>query len=378
MKKMIEIVFPKDTQEGSQNFLSRWLKKVGDAVSLHEPIAEISTDKVSIEITSPANGIIESIAATENKQIEPGEVLGIIRISESLNAEQGEASAFLKPSIEIASNSSLLSPAVKKLLREHNLDASNVAGTGKEGRITPEDILKHLSLSTDTGSLSKKIPHTPIRRTTAHHLTQSLLHTAPHVTTVFECDLTNVIQHKEELKSQGHQITLTAYFIHALSRAVKFVPEVNSRWFPEHLEIFDSVHVGVGVSTPENELLVPVLRDVQGKTLLRIGEDLRSLAEKAREKKLLKEDLSGSTITISNYGSTGGLFATPIIINQPESAIVGIGAIEKRAKVVVQDNSEQIQVRSMCYITLTLDHRVLDGFRANEFLRVMKGNLEVV
>lgn len=370
MTDQIPIVFPKDTHEGTQSFLAKWLKRVGDVVALHEPVAEISTDKVIVEIPSPASGIVAALSVQENAEVRPGDLLGYIdpaavAETETPAAVPNRPSGGRAPEIEEA-----LSPAVKRLLKEHSLNPAQITGTGKGGRITTDDVLKYAASAPSTPA--RKVPHTPMRKTIARHLTESVA-TAPHVTTVFECDFTEVLKHKASLQGR---VTLTAYIIRALVHAVRVVPEVNSRWHDDFLEIFSAVNVGIGTAMPDGGLVVPVIRNVQTMSLEEIAARLADLTARARDNSLTREDVAGGTISISNHGMSGSLLATPIIINQPQSSILGMGKMEKRVTVVSDAAGERMEIRPLCYITLTIDHRVLDGFQANACLSALKGWLE--
>ncbi|MDB6012637.1 MAG: Dihydrolipoamide acetyltransferase component of pyruvate dehydrogenase complex, partial [Gammaproteobacteria bacterium] len=279
-----------------------------------------------------------------------------------------------------------LSPAVRRLLSENSLDPSAVRGTGQGGRITVEDVLAAIAsgrgASVGGASVaggSHRIPHTSIRKRVAEHMVQSLLHTAPHVTTVFEVDMTAVlahrVTHRDEFARRGAPLTLTAYFLQATVDAIRAVPEANSRWTDTALEVFDSIHVGVGTALEEGGLVVPVLRDVQSRDLFQTAQGLNDLVTRAREGRLVPADVRGGTFTISNHGVSGSLVATPIIINQPQSAILGIGKLEKRAVVVEEGGVDRVVIRPRCYVTLTIDHRVMDGHQANRFLETFVARL---
>jgi len=296
---------------------------------------------------------------------------------------------------------------VKRLLAERGLNASAVRGSGQGGRITVADVLAHgqpdgraasATLSgrgdgtraprgaagidstmasqgaTDATGPSHRVPHTATRKRIAEHMVQSLLHTAPHVTTVFETDLTAVLEHRQKNKDdfvrRGAPLTLTAYFLQATVAAIRAVPEANSRWTDSALEVFDSMHIGVATAL-ETGLVVPVLRDVQSRDLYETAKGLDDLVSRARDGRLTPADMRGGTFTISNHGVSGSLVATPIIINQPQSAILGVGKLEKRPVVVTSEDTgeDRIVIRPQCYVTLTIDHRVMDGHQANRFLQ---------
>ncbi|MBV8877179.1 MAG: 2-oxo acid dehydrogenase subunit E2 [Gammaproteobacteria bacterium] len=223
------------------------------------------------------------------------------------------------------------------------------------------------------------MPHSAVRRRIAEHMVQSLLHTAPHVTTVFEADLTTVLEdrgrRREEFAAQGVSLTLTAYFVEAAVAAIRVVPEANSRWTDEALEIYTAVHIGLATAVEGVGLVVPVLRDAGARDLLGIARGLEDLVSRARAEKLTPADVRGGTFTLSNHGVSGSLLAAPIIINQPQSAILGIGKLERRVIAVGQGEVEEIAVRPRCYVTLTLDHRVMDGHQANRFMQAFVDTL---
>ena len=211
-------------------------------------------------------------------------------------------------------------------------------------------------------------------------MVSSLLHTAPHVTAVFEADLTAVMQHrtanKENFAQAGTPLTLTVYFVAAAIAAIQKVPRVNSRWFEERLEIYHHINMGIGTALGDQGLIVPVLHDVQTMDLQGIAAKLSDLTGRARDGKLKPEDVRGGTFTISNHGVSGSLIATPIIINQPQSAILGVGKIEKRIKIREIDGEDVMVIRPMCYVSLTIDHRVVDGYQTNAFLTELVDTLE--
>ena len=181
---------------------------------------------------------------------------------------------------------------------------------------------------------------------------------------------------KEAFAGAGTPLTLTVYFVAAAIAAIRKVPRVNSRWFDEHLEVFHHVNMGIGTALGDEGLIVPVLKQAQGMDLKGIAAGLTDLTNRARDNKLKPEDVRDGTFTISNHGVSGSLIATPIIINQPQSAILGVGKIEKRTKILEVDGEDVISIRPMCYISLTIDHRVLDGFQTNAFLTELVSTLE--
>jgi 2-oxoglutarate dehydrogenase E2 component (dihydrolipoamide succinyltransferase) len=226
----------------------------------------------------------------------------------------------------------------------------------------------------------ERIPHSAMRRRIAERMVESLLHTAPHVTTVFEADLGAVLAHREKHKAdfarRGTPLTLTAYFALACVDAIRAVPEANSRWTDDAQEIWRTIDVGIATALEDRGLVVPVLRGVESLNLYGVAQQLADLTQRAREDRLTPADVRGGTFTISNHGVSGSLVATPIVINQPQSAILGIGKLEKRVVVVEGEHGDAIVVRPRCYVTLTIDHRVMDGHRANRFLQTFVHRLE--
>lgn len=401
MSSLFEIRVPAEQTEGTRSQVLRWLKAIGERVSVNEPLIELETDKVTVEIPAPVTGVLRQILKGEGTEVAPGDVLGQIEP----RAASAQAPAAGKPKVLTAAARESagepaasfareqLSPAVRRLLAEHGLDATQVAGSGEGGRISAEDVLKAAAggqvepgastATTPTSDLppvARRVPHTHMRKRIAAHMVQSLLHTAPHVTSVFEADMGAVIAHRTrnqaEFKERGAALSLTAYFVAAAVDGIRAVPEVNSRWTDDALEIYDTINIGVAAAVEGGGLIVPVLRAVERCDLFEIAQRLDALVSRARARELAPADMRGGTFTISNHGTSGSLLAMPIVINQPQSAILGIGKLEKRAAVVDEDGVERVKVRSKCYVTLTIDHRVLDGRGANRFLQVFVARLE--
>ncbi len=444
----MEVRAPAEQTEGTRSQVLRWLKNIGEPVAENEPLIEIETDKVTVEVASPGTGVLREIVKGEQEEIAPGELLGRIEIAADQQAfaassdhgaadtssgvghipsssyaaasgmpespsRSGSSAQAAPLGSEVRSGAARLSPAVRRLLDEHALDPCAVRGTGLGGRITVEDVLAAVAArrlpagasrdtaapqtasrgqaaegdaalpqgvrpapdgkSTDVTGGSHRIPHTPIRKRIAEHMVQSLLHTAPHVTTVFEVDMTAVLTHREKYREEfarrGVPLTLTAYFVLAIVDAIGVVPEANSRWTDSALEVFDSIHIGVATALEEGGLVVPVLRDVQSRDLFSTAEGLNDLVTRAREGRLTTADVRGGTFTLSNHGVSGSLLATPIVINQPQAAILGVGKLEKRPVVIEAGGEDRVVIQPRCYVTLTLDHRVMDGHQANRFMQ---------
>lgn len=407
MSATIEVRAPGES-EGTRSQVQRWLKAVGETVAENEPLIEVETDKVTIEIPAPASGVLQEIMKQEQEEIAPGELLAVIQTGQQAHQKAGTpvpetTRAVPAPAPEnsllvaaLAAHGDALSagrssPAVRRLLNEHKVDSSEISGSGAGGRITVDDVLGYVANRGDATARSDhseeiviaagaRVPHSSTRKRIAQRMVESLLHTAPHVTTVFEADMTAVIahraQHRAAFEQRGTSLTFTAYFLAACVDAIRAVPEVNSRWTPDALHIHEDIDIGVGTAVEGKGLFVPVVRNVQSLDLFGIARELGTLVGRAREGKLTIADVRGGTFTISNHGVSGSLVATPIVINQPQSAILGVGKLEKRAVVISQGGEDRIVVRPRCYVTLTIDHRVLDGERANRFLAVLVGRLE--
>jgi 2-oxoglutarate dehydrogenase E2 component (dihydrolipoamide succinyltransferase) len=273
---------------------------------------------------------------------------------------------------------------VKRLLAEHKLSPDGITGTGRDGRITHKDVEAFLDRAASVPPASsrqephagkmpalRRVPHDAMRRSIAEHMLRSVA-TAPHVTAVFEADFSAVAahraSHKDAYAKAGAPLTYSAYVIKAAAEAMRVSPNVNARWHDDFLEVFEDVNIGMGVALGEKGLIVPVIRQAQTLSLEQIAFKLGDLTERARSNQLKPADVQGGTFTISNHGVSGSLLATPIIINQPQSAILGVGKLEKRVVVREVSCQDAILVRPMAYVSLTIDHRVLDGHQTNAWL----------
>ena len=425
----LEVRVPTAQEEGTRSQVLRWLKQVGEVVAEHEPLIEIETDKVTVELAAPGTGVLAEILKGEQQEVSPGDLLGRIRAvhgapageapagtapERTAEAPSVPAAAAPSPASEPATRrtgaeslpaagASRLSPAVRRLLAEHGLDPAAVAATGEGGRITVDDVMRTLAGSGEgTGGAqdgaesagaaplpraepgspaapaSRSVPHSAQRRRIAARMVESLLHVAPHVTTVFEVDLGAVLTHRERhrgaFERRGVALTLSAYFVRAAVAAIGAVPQANSRWTDSALEVFDSVNFGIGTAVADG-LVVPVLRRAETLDLFQTAQGIGELVRRARAGQLAPEDVRGGTFTMSNHGVSGSLLAAPVIIQQPQSAILGVGKLEKRAVVIEEHGEDRIVARPRCYATLTIDHRVMDGEQANRFMQVFAERL---
>ncbi|MEA3107016.1 MAG: hypothetical protein QOI88_1621 [Gammaproteobacteria bacterium] len=396
---MADVVAPMN-EEGTKATILKWGKRVGDRVRRDEPLLELETDKVTVEIPSPASGELAEILKGPDEEVLPGQLLARVRIGSDASTQGTEPAADAKSR---SGGRPLLSPSVRRLLAEHEISVDEVAGTGRNGRVTAEDVLRHRDETISTsvhgaargaadrkpdvaeapagpaGAGESRIPHTPIRRRIAEHMVRSLAQ-APHVTTLFEADLTRVLAHRARsagsFEGQGARLTLTAYFIAACARALRAHPQVNATFHDDALELHADANIGVGTALGNEGLIVPVLHRAQELNLFGVALRLGQLVAGARAGKLAPSDVRGGTFTISNHGVGGSLLAAPIVINQPQVAILGVGKVERRVCAVTVDGAEMIAVRSMSYLTLTIDHRAIDAFQANAFLSNVVAVLE--
>lgn len=391
MAETSNIIAPVE-QEGTKSVVRAWLKKIGDAVKQDEPLVELETDKIAVEVSAPADGVLTSIKLNEGDEAAPGAVLGVLNtavIQDARSAIQ-DPGANAAP-VALGSESPLrsaqndgdretrLSPLVKRLVSEHRLDVGAITGTGRDGRITHKDVEEHVArgptpkVAAPAASTIKggKIPHDAMRRSIAEHMSRSVA-VAPHVTAVFEADFSAIIahraKHKDAYAKAGVQLTYSAYIVRAAAEAMKVSPNVNARWHDDYLEVFEDANIGMGVALGDKGLIVPVIKRAQTLTLRETATALTDVTERARKNALKPADVQGGTFTISNHGVSGSLVATPIIINQPQSAILGVGKLEKRVVVRSIDGADAMVIKPMAYVSLTIDHRVLDGHQTNAWL----------
>ncbi len=404
----------------------KWLKHEGDSVKELEPLLEVNTDKVDTEIPAPAGGTVLKIVAQEGAPAKVGTVLAFIGNSgESVESAAAssivhrppstvstpattanpqpsrstlEGSTVNRPPSTVNDEVGFVSPIVAKIAAEHGVNLSQVPGTGLNGRITKNDVLKfvesgkpvqsatlgvpHLTPDTrirDTATGGTLVRHTIIRRQIADHMLMSQK-TSPHVLSVMEADMSKVVAHrlanKEQFANDGVKLTFTAYFIAAIVAGLKAYPMTNSTWTEEGVVVHRAINVGMATSLGEEGLIVPAIKDADNLSLLATARAVNDLANRARAKKLQPDDVRGGTFTLTNHGIGGSLFAMPII-NQPQCAILGTGAMQKRVVAVTDANgNDAFAIHPMVYLSLVFDHRILDGASADAFLAKVKETLE--
>lgn len=391
---MIDILVPFE-QEGTKAIVRGWLRKPGDTVALNDPLVELETDKVTQEVSAPAAGVLAEILLDTDAEAIRGAVLGRLRPQAMATAaaepEGADSPAEPKPPV-VAEEERRLSPAVRRAVRQHGVDPGAVTGTGRGGRITRADVDGFVArrgaapaapeaapAAPYPGVRSHSVPHDRMRLAVARNMLASVT-AAPHVTAVFEADFGAIMahraRHKDAFAKAGANLTFTAYLIAASVEAMQAAPAINGRWHDDRLEIFDDVNIGVGTALGDKGLVVPVVAQAQELSLLGIAKRLTDLTARARDGALTPADVRGGTFTISNHGVSGSLLAAPIIIAQPQSAILGVGKLEKRVVVREVQGADAIQIRPMCYVSLTIDHRVVDGHQTNAWLSAFVARLE--
>jgi 2-oxoglutarate dehydrogenase E2 component (dihydrolipoamide succinyltransferase) len=383
---MIEVRVP-DEQEGTKAVVRSWLKTVGDSVAENDPLVELETDKDTQEVPAPAAGVLAEIILDTDAEAMPGAVLGRISTNETVRPERSaehEVEGRSAPKIEQRPSNSpstngvenRLSPSVRRALQQHGIDASRIQGTGRDGRITREDVDRAVAAATVTsvGEASTAqprnagdIPHDRMRLKIAENMARAVSE-QPHVTAVFEADFSAVAAHKAALADSGVKLSYTAYIVKAAVEAMAAAPAINGRWETDRIAVSPTIDIGVGTALGEKGLIVPVVKDAGSLTLEQIGAKLDDLTRRAREGQLSGADVSGGSFTISNHGVSGSLLAAPIILHQGQAAILGIGKLEKRVVVREIDGEDAMVIRPMAYVTLTIDHRVVDGHQTNAWL----------
>ena len=385
---MIDVHVP-DEQEGTKAVVRSWLVQVGQTVAENDPLVELETDKVTQEVPAPAAGVLTEIILDTDAEAEPGALLG--RIDPSGEAEAVPAAEAVEPAEapKVAPTSDAkpavlketrLSPAVKRAVIQNDIDPARIDGTGKGGRVTLEDVQRALeggpAIAVSTAPFSATdIPHDRMRKTIADNMVRAVTD-APHVTALFECDFSAVAAHKAAMKAKGTKLSYTAYILKAAAEAMAVAPAINGRWEEDRIAVSPTIDIGVGTALGDKGLVVPVVRDVASLSLEQAGASLDALTAKAREGKLDRKDVAGGSFTISNHGVSGSLLASPIILHQGQAAILGVGKLEKRVVVRELDGQDVMVIRPMAYVTLTIDHRVVDGHQTNAWLSKFVAILE--
>lgn len=356
----------------------QWFKKVGDCVSLDESLLEVSTDKVNSEIPSPVAGVLEQILALPDQELQVGEPLALISTNAPVPVMAAPTAA--APSAPASSEKEdFLSPSVMRLLREKGLalsDVDRIPRTGQGGRLTKKDIEDFVPKpACPMAASTERVKMTAMRKAIADNMVKSF-YEAPHASLITEVDVTGVLKLIQEqkqtfLQQTGAKLTITAFVARAIARALQAFPLLNASLDGDTIVMKKFVNLGVAVSVDQG-VMVPVIKNCQQKTLSEIAKGIADLVEKTRGHTLTPDDIQEGSITVSNFGMTGTMIGVPII-RYPEVAIVGLGAITKKVAAMPDDS---IAIRSVMFISLTFDHRVLDGLYGCGFLGELKKHLE--
>lgn len=391
-----EIVVPSLGESVTEATVAKWFKKVGDAVAQDEPLLELETDKVTLEVNAPAGGMLKDIKIGEGKTVEVGTLLGTIEVG-AAGAKSAPQAAPAKPAAAVVpasgggstdaarphsatelENQKQAGPAARKLLEETGINPASIAGTGKDGRVTKGDVLEAKSAPAASqqpaGKREERVKMSKLRQVIAKRLKESQ-NTAAILTTFNEIDMSNVIALRNEYKDafekkHGVRMGFMSLFVKAAVNALKEIPAVNAEISGDELIYKNYYDIGVAVGT-EQGLVVPVVRNADQLSLAEIEKDIGRLAGKAREGTLAMSDLTGGTFTVSNGGVYGSLMSTPII-NPPQSGILGMHKTEERPIAV----KGQVVIRPMMYVALSYDHRVIDGKESVTFLVRIKEAME--
>lgn len=388
---MAQIKVPTLGESVSEATVAKWLKAEGDAVEQDEPLVELETDKVTLEVNAPESGVISKIIIAEGENVEVGALLGEIGAGapSNSNAKKDDKPAAKKEEpkkeTKAAASAQKLSPSVEKLVRDNDVDTSNIKGTGKDGRITKEDVAANMAAPTphaaepkaprDTGPREERVKMTRLRQSIAKRLKEAQ-NEAAILTTFNEIDMGAIMDLRKEYKDafekkHGVKLGFMSFFVKAAVAALKDFPAVNAEIDGEDIIYKNFYDIGVAVSTPQG-LVVPVVRDADEKSMADIEKDILDLSGKAREGKISMADMTGGTFTITNGGVFGSLMSTPIL-NRPQSAILGMHKIEQRP--MVMPNGE-IKARPMMYVAMSYDHRIIDGRESVSFLVRIKDAIE--
>lgn len=425
-----ELKMPKMGESITEGTIINWLISEGDTFEEGDIILEVATDKVDNEVPAPASGKLIKQLAEAKAVIAVGEPIAVLELSEGSIAAKNTSITTEDKSIQPAKKASskkikkvaqvtspryvpsslgkldgdnFFSPLIISIAKEHHIsfeELARIPATGNEGRLRKSDVFNYINdgrpyqfvqpvvqdptayripqLHLDKGT-GKIVKMDRMRQMIADHMVYSK-HTSPHVTAYVEADLTDLVKWRNAnkvkfQKKYGKKLTFTPLFVEAVAKAIQDFPNINASVDGENIIVKENINIGMATALPSGNLIVPVVRNADQKNLHELASDVNLLAEKARDNKLSGDDIKGSTFTISNVGTFGSLMGTPII-NQPEVAILALGIIKKRPEVVETEKGDEIAIRSMMYLSLSFDHRVVDGYLGGSFLRRVADYLE--
>ncbi len=416
-----ELKMPKMGESITEGTIINWSFAEGDSFEEGDTILEVATDKVDNEVPAPAQGTLTKILFEAKAVVRVGEVMAILEISEATNLPEIKTievklekpkEKHKRGSIDIPSNNAFsisnsnqfFSPLIIKIAKEHHIsfeELARIPATGTKGRLRKSDLFQYIDdgrpfkfaqpatqqdptayripqLNFDKGE-GKIIEMDRMRQMIADHMVYSK-HTSPHVTAYVEADLTNLVNWRNNHKvafqqTHGERLTFTPLFIEAVAKAVQDFPNINASVDGNNIILKENINIGMATALPSGNLIVPVVKNANTKSLKELASNVNVLSKKANENNLTGDDIKGSTFTISNVGTFGSVMGTPII-NQPEVAILALGIIKKRPEVIETENGDEIAIRSMMYLSLSFDHRVVDGFLGGSFVRRVADYLE--
>ena len=418
-----DLIMPKLGESVQEATITKWFVKEGDSVQEDDPLLEIATDKVDSEIPSPVAGIVKKILFAENELVAVGKVIAYIEmngVSENENTElveemsevvssENHVAEQVKSSEKVKSDR-FYSPLVKTIAKQEHVgsdELSSIAGTGSNGRVTKNDLLNYIQIRTNGDKPKAPIVEVPqqkseilqkevkvnvsvgaqdavvemdrMRRLIADHMVHSK-RIAPHVTSMVEADVTNIVLWREKSKKtfeerEKEKITYLPFFLMAMAKTLKDFPGVNASVDGYNIIYRKNVNIGVAVALDNGNLIVPVIKNADGLNLVGMTKELNRLAKAARENKLKPDEISGGTFSVSNFGSFKNVMGTPII-NQPEVAIMAVGTIEKKPAVIETPTGDAIAIRHKMFLSLTYDHRAVDGALGGAFLRKVADYIE--
>ena len=423
----VEFKMPKLGESITEAAIITWFKKVGDTIEADEMLLEVATDKVDSEVPSNVSGVIEEILFNPNDVIKIGQTIAVINSDgqtsvKKSNSEKAAATtkvnsndnsvASQKPikvkqlspnlsvdveKFSVSNSNTFFSPLIISIAKEQHIsfeELARIPATGSEGRLRKSDLFQYIEdgrpykfaqpvqqqdstayripqLNFDKGK-GRIIEMDRMRQMIADHMVYSK-HTSPHVTAYVEADLTNLVNWRNTNKlafqqKYGEKLTFTPLFIEAVAKAIKDFPNINASVDGKNIIVKEEINIGMATALPSGNLIVPVVKNADQKSLEQLAINVNELSNKARDNKLQGDDIKGSTFTISNVGTFGSVMGTPII-NQPEVAILALGIIKKRAEVIETEKGDEIAIRSIMYLSLSFDHRVVDGFLGGSFVR---------
>ncbi len=416
-----QIIMPKLGESIIEATITKWLKSPGDTIEEDDAIVEIATDKVDSEIPSPVDGVLKEVLFQEGDVVEVGKVIAIIEMEGEESGEEAAAVADAQPTKEAAAVSAetkiesaseetaeatrFYSPLVKNIAKTEGIsmnELEGISGSGKEGRVTKQDILDYLknkpASSVQAAPAAAKAAAPPsaappvsssagdeiiemdrMRKLIADHMVMSK-QVSPHVTSFIEVDMTNVVNWRNRMKDmvmkrEAEKLTFTPILIEATAQAIKDYPRINASVDGNNMIIRKNINIGMAAALPDGNLIVPVIKNADQKSLLGLTKDVNDLANRARANKLLPDEIQGGTFTTTNFGSFASITGTPII-NQPQVAILGIGAIRKKPVVIETPQGDMIGIRHMMILSLAYDHRIVDGALGGMYLKRVADLLE--